>query len=77
MTMWNALKAAIVGILSSKKAVMGLTGALTAGIMKLGLHVDSETVGLVVGPIVAAIIGQAAADHGKEAALIHADAAKA
>jgi hypothetical protein len=77
MNMWKAVKLALIGILSSKKAVMGLTGALTAGIMKLGLNIDSETVGLVVGPIVAAIIGQAAADHGKEAAQIAAGAPKA
>jgi hypothetical protein len=66
--MWKAVKAAIIGILSSKKAVLGLTTALTAGLLKLGLDVDSETVGLVVAPLVAAIVGQGIADHGKEAA---------
>jgi uncharacterized membrane protein YeaQ/YmgE (transglycosylase-associated protein family) len=48
--------------------VMGIVGALTAGAMKLGWNIDSETVMLVVSPIVAAIIGQGAADWGKEAA---------
>jgi len=66
--MWKAIKSVAVEILSSKKAVMGIVGAVTAGLLKLGAHVDSETVGLVVGPIVAAIIGQGAADFGKEAA---------
>lgn len=73
--MWKAIKTVVIEILSSKKAVMGLTAALTAGVMKLGLHVDSETVGLIVGPIVAAVIGQGVADHNKEAAKINAAAA--
>jgi uncharacterized membrane protein YeaQ/YmgE (transglycosylase-associated protein family) len=68
MNMWQAFKSAAIGILSSKKAVMGIVGALTAGAMKLGWNIDSETVMLVVSPIVAAIIGQGAADWGKEAA---------
>jgi hypothetical protein len=68
MKMWQAFKTAAIGILSSKKAVMGIAGALAAGAMKLGWNVDSETVLLVVGPIVAAIVGQGVADLGKEAA---------
>jgi uncharacterized protein YqgC (DUF456 family) len=70
--MWKAVKSVLAQIFSSKKAVMGLVGALTAGILKLGIHVDSETVGLIVSPIIAAIIGQGVADHGKSAAEITA-----
>lgn len=66
--MWTAIKQVIIGLLSSKKAVMGISAAIAAGTMKLGFNVSSETVGLIVSPIVAAIIGQGVADHGKEAA---------
>lgn len=75
--MWKTVKQITVSLLSSKKAVMGITAAVTAGIMKLGFNVDSETVGLVVGPLVAAIIGQGVADHGKEAAKITGEQPKA
>lgn len=51
---------------------MGIVGAISAGVMKLGFNVDSETVGLIVTPIIAAIIGQGVADHGKEAAKVEA-----
>jgi hypothetical protein len=67
--MWKAIKGVLVALLSSKKAVMGISGAITAGIMKLGFDIPSETVGLIVAPIVASIVGQGVADAGKEAAI--------
>jgi cyanophycinase-like exopeptidase len=72
--MWKAVKQVVIGLLSSKKAVMGISAAIAAGTMKLGFGVSSETVALIVGPVVAAIIGQGVADHGKEAAKVTASA---
>lgn len=68
--MWKAIKQVVIGLLSSKKAVMGISAAVAAGVMKLGYNIESETVALIVGPVVAAIVGQAAADYGKEAAKV-------
>jgi hypothetical protein len=68
--MWTAFKQ----ILSSKKVVLALVAGATAGVAKLGFAVDSETVALIVSPLIAAIVGQGIADHGKEAAKIEAAA---
>jgi len=66
--MWNALK----HLLSSKKAILGIVTAVTAGVAKIGWQIPSETVGLIVAPMIAAILGQGMADSGKEAAKIAA-----
>lgn len=66
--MWKALMQSLTGILGSKKAMMAIFGAIAAGLMKLGLHVDTETVGVVLTPLLTAIVSQGIADHGKGAA---------
>lgn len=63
---WNTVKA----LLSSKKFVAAMIAALVWLGGKVGLHVDTETLAGIVGPIVAYVLGQGIADHGKEAALI-------
>lgn len=54
-------------ILTSKKALAAIVSVVVAGVAKLGLKLDTETVLLIVGPIVVYIAGQSVADHGKEA----------
>lgn len=66
--MWTALKATIIALLSSKKAVTAIIGMICTIAMKLGFSVDNETVALVLTPLIALIIGQGVADHGKPAA---------
>lgn len=63
--MWTALKTTLVSLLSSRKAVTALIGALTAGLMKLGFDVADDTVAAVLAPIIALIVGQGIADAGK------------
>jgi hypothetical protein len=66
----------IKALLSSKKFVATLIAALVWFGGKVGLHVDTETLAGIVGPIVAYVLGQGLADSGKEAAQITADAGK-
>ncbi len=65
--MRKAMVQALTGLLGSKKAWMAVTGAIAAGAMRLGFDVDANTVGLILSPILTAIIGQGVADHGKPA----------
>lgn len=74
--MINAIKQALVGLLGSKKAWLAVTGAITAGLMRLGFDVDANTVGLVLSPLLTAIIGQGVADHGKPAMIAAHEAAR-
>jgi len=67
------MKKALVEILSSKKALSALFAAIAAGAMKLGWKVDSETVGIILSPIIAYILGQGIADHGKEQAKLEGE----
>ena len=62
----NALKQSLIGLLSSKKAMMAIISAVVAGLMKLGFHVDSEVVWAVITPLSAAILGQGIADTTKK-----------
>lgn len=68
---WTTVKA----LFASKKFVAALIAALVWLGGKVGLHVDSETMAGIVGPIIAYVLGQGIADHGKEAAQIMSKAA--
>lgn len=57
-------------LLSSKKLVAAAIGVIVAVGGRLGLDLSTEDVALIVGPIVAYILGQGIADHGKEAAKV-------
>jgi len=57
-------------LLSSKKLVAAAIGVIVAAGGRLGLDLSTEDVALIVGPIVAFILGQGIADHGKEAAKV-------
>lgn len=66
--LWETLKA----LLSSKKFVAAFIAALVWIGGKVGLHASTEVVAGIVGPIVAYVLGQGAADWGKEAAKLNA-----
>ncbi len=71
--MTKTLLATLKALLSSKKFVAALIGALVWLGGKVGLNVDTETMAGIVGPIAAYVLGQGIADSGKEAAQITAD----
>lgn len=77
MTMTKIIWTTVKALLSSKKFVAALLAALVWLGGKVGLNVDTETLAGIVGPIIAYVLGQGLADHGKEAAQITADSAKA
>jgi hypothetical protein len=66
--MWQSLK----DLLASKKAIAGIAGAVMILVGRLGLDIDSELVTQFVSLVVAYIVGQGIADHGKEGAKIEA-----
>ena len=57
-------------MLKSKKFIAAIVGVIIALVSKLGIELDTEAVALVVSPILAYIVGQGVADHGKERAQI-------
>jgi uncharacterized membrane protein len=64
------MKKAILELLGSKKVLMAVfTVAAFVG-AKLGLNFDAGTAFAAISPLIAAILGQGAADYGKSAALL-------
>lgn len=61
---------ALTELLSSKKFLTAIAGALAGGLLRLGFEVPIEDVMAILSPLVAAIVGQGIADHGKEKAKI-------
>jgi hypothetical protein len=61
---------AIKGLLGSKKAMMAFISALTWGIGKAGLDMDTETLLPIVAPLWGYIAAQMGADWGKSKAEI-------
>ena len=63
-------------LLTSKKfqasALSALSFVLAAGLRKAGVEVPDEAVMGVAGSLLTYVVGQAVADHGKEAAIIKA-----
>lgn len=66
------MKQAVIDLFSSKKFIAMLVTAAVAIGAKLGFDLDSEMVALIVGLGATYITSQGLADHGKEAARIHA-----
>lgn len=58
---------AIKKMLGSKKALAALAGVVVALAAKAGFDLDTEAVLAIVSPVIAYILGQGAADFGKEA----------
>lgn len=55
---------------TSKKFLMAVAGTVVAAAAKIGLELPTETVGLLMAPIITYLLSQGWADHGKEAAKI-------
>jgi uncharacterized membrane protein YoaK (UPF0700 family) len=61
--MWTAIK----GMLGSKKFIAAAIGVVVWLVGKLGAHLDSTELTEAITPLLAYIVGQGIADHGKEA----------
>lgn len=55
-------------LLTSKKFIAAIVGVAVGLIAKLGIQLDTDAVALVISPILAYIVGQGVADHGKSRA---------
>lgn len=55
------------GLLGSKKGLMAIVATIAAMVASIGWQVDKETLAIILAPVVAYIVGQGIADHGKEA----------
>lgn len=62
---------------SSKKFVVTVASVIASAAMKIGLELPTETVALVVGPVVAYLLAQGWADQGKEMAKVQGTVALA
>ena len=56
--------------LRSKKAMTAIAAAIVAGAAKFGLDVTTDELMPILSPLMAYIVGQGIADHGKERAKI-------
>ena len=61
-------------LLTSKKFLAALSATIVAALAKVGLDLDDSAVLLIVSPLMAYIVGQGIADHGKERAKVIVDA---
>ena len=59
-------------LFSSKKFIAALASMVVAVLGSLGLDLDTETLMAILSPMMAYIIGQGVADHGKEKAKVEA-----
>ncbi len=55
-------------LLTSKKFIAAIVGVAVGLIAKLGIELDTDAVAIVISPILAYIVGQGVADHGKSRA---------
>lgn len=63
-------------MLSSKKAIAALLATAAAIAGKLGFQLDTDAILVITSPLIAYIVGQGIADHGKGAAEVNATAPK-
>lgn len=70
--MKDAILSVVKQILTSKKALAAIAGALVWGLGRLGWDIPAADLLPVIGIIAAFILGQGWADGGKEAAKVHA-----
>ncbi len=62
------MKKAIFQMFQSKKAIAMLVGLVVAVGGHLGLNLDPDALTTILAPVLAYIVGQGVADHGKEKA---------
>lgn len=58
--------------LTSKKFIVTVSGVIIAAAGKIGLELSTETVGLLILPIITYLVSQGWSDRGKEAAKVEA-----
>ena len=63
---------AIKGILGSKRALAAIVGVIAGAVVKLGWHIDTETLMAILSPVLAYILGQSYSDQGKGQAEVYA-----
>lgn len=68
------MKAVLIDLFTSKKALATIAGVLLALTNRIGLHIDPDQLNLALGLIGAYVLGQGIADHGKAAAEVNANA---
>lgn len=70
--MWKEIWAGLKGLAGSKKFQAAILSGIVWGVGKAGLHVATEDLVPIVGPIWGYIFGQGLADFGKSAAQLQA-----
>jgi hypothetical protein len=66
--MWSTIWATAKSLAGSKKALAALVAAIAWIAGRFGAHLDTTELAGAVGPLWLYVVGQAVADHGKEAA---------
>ena len=56
------MKEMLRGLLGSKKAVVAILSTLAAGAARFGWNVDTETLAVILTPVIAYVLGQAHVD---------------
>ena len=64
------MRKAIADLLKSKKALTAIAAAIVAGGAKLGWDVTTDELMPILTPLMAYVVGQGIADHGKERAKV-------
>lgn len=59
---WSVIKEGA----TSKKFIVAVSGVIIAAAAKIGLELPTETVGLLIAPILTYLLSQGWADRGKE-----------
>ncbi len=60
-------------LFGSKKFVAAVAAFLVAAFAELGLDMDTETILTILSPLMAYVVGQGIADHGKEKAKVEVE----
>lgn len=60
-TLWTVIR----DMLMSKKFLSMVSGVIVAGAAKIGLEMSTDTVALLIAPIISYVLGQGVADIGK------------
>ena len=66
----SAIWLTIKEFVGSKKFIMAIAGTVVAATGKVGLELPTETVALLIAPLMTYLVSQGWADYGKEAAKI-------
>jgi len=70
------MKEMLLDLVTSKKAAVAVATAIAALVGLVGFHVDPGPLAVAIAPLLAYVVGQGLADHGKEAATLNVQAAQ-